>query len=323
MVESQQVEILVIESDDQETPWLGDAFEETGLIHVVQVVPHVESALAALRGPDRVSPSLIILNSQADSHQDEERLTCSLAALGELKSDTDLRSIPVVIVTDSNVQADVLNAYSHGASSFVCKPETEVERRTLISRFSQYWAHVVELPWATPDPGALPIRTIEELADEYQKGKGRSVEILVVDDSEDDVVLLREAFRGCPLVEIVGVVENGDLALQFLRQEGEFVNSRRPGLVLMDIDMPRKNGFEVLTEMQADSRLSNVPVVMLTTSKQESDILRAYGSGACSFIAKPVNFNAMKSIARHFALYWALVADVPRGDLSDPALAPA
>jgi CheY-like chemotaxis protein len=122
VVEAQQVEILLVESDDQETPWLRDAFEETGLIHVVQLVPHVESALAVLRGPDQVSPSLIILNSQTNSSQDEEHLACSLAALGELKSDEDLRSIPVVIiVTDSNVQADVLNAYSHGASSFAYK----------------------------------------------------------------------------------------------------------------------------------------------------------------------------------------------------------
>jgi CheY-like chemotaxis protein len=276
VVESQQVEILLVESDDQEIPWLRDAFEETGLIHVVQVVPHVESVFSALRGPDRVSPSLIILNSQTDSDQDDEHLARSLAALGELKSDADLRSIPVVIVTDSNVQADVLNAYSHGASSFVCKPKTEVEQRTLISRFSQYWAHVAELPRANPDPSALPIRTFGELAGDYQNSGGRPIEILIVDDNEDDVVLLREAFSDCPMVEFVGVVEDGDQALQFLRREGEFENSRRPGLVLMDINMPRKNGFEVLTEMQADSRLSNVPVIMLTTSKQESDILRAY-----------------------------------------------
>jgi CheY-like chemotaxis protein len=200
------------------------------------------------------------------------------------------------------------------------KPETEAEQRTLISRFSQYWVHVAELPWANPDPSALPVRTFEELAGEYQKGGGRPVEILVVDDSEDDVVLLQEAFSDCPMVEIVGIVDDGDQALQFLRQEGEFENSRRPSLVLMDINMPRKNGFEVLTEIQTDSRLSNLPVVMLTTSKQESDILRAYASCACSFIAKPVNFDAMKAIARHFALYWALVADVPQGGEPDPVL---
>ena len=312
MVGSQQVEILLVESDDQETQWLRGAFEETGLIHVVQVVPHVQAALLALRGPARVTPSLIILDLQSGARSDEVGLARSLEALGELKSDAALRSIPVVIVTSSSDQADILNAYSHGASSFVSKPETAVDRRTLISRFSQYWAHVAELPWANPNPAALPVRTFEGLAEEFRTNGGRPVEVLIVDDSEDDVVLLKEAFSDCPMVEFVGVVEDGEQALQFLRREGAFKDSRRPGLVLMDINMPRKNGFEVLNEMRADKALSNVPVVMLTTSKQESDILRAYESGACSFIAKPVSFDTMKSIARQFALYWTMVADVPQ-----------
>jgi two-component system, chemotaxis family, response regulator Rcp1 len=127
VVRSQQVEILLVECDDQESQWLSDAFEETGLIHVVQVVPHVKAAIAALRGPDRVSPSLIMLDIQGAGGANDFGLAQSLQALSELKGDDALRSIPVVIVTKNNVQADVLNAYSHGASSFVCKPETEAE----------------------------------------------------------------------------------------------------------------------------------------------------------------------------------------------------
>jgi CheY-like chemotaxis protein len=322
VVRSQQVEILLVEGDDQESQWLSDAFEETGLIHVVQVVPHVKAALKLLRGPDRVSPSLIILDIQGADGSDDFGLAQSLEALGELKGDDALRSIPVVITTSNTVQADVLNAYSHGASSFVCKPETVAERRTLISRFSQYWAQVAELPWATPDPAALPVRTFEDLAEEFRNSGGRPIEVLIVDDSEDDVVLLKEAFRDCPMVEFVGAVEDGEDALKFLRREEGFENARRPGLVLMDINMPRKNGFEVLTEMRSDPLLSNVPVVMLTTSKQESDILRAYEGGACSFIAKPVSFDTMKSVARQFALYWTTVADIPQSEDSDVCSAP-
>ncbi len=317
MVGSQQVEILLVESDDQQNQWLRDAFEETGLIHVVQVAPHVQAALQALRGPDRVTPSLIILDIQAGTSCDETGLARSLEALGELKGDSELRSIPVVIVTSSSLQADVLNAYSHGASSFVCMPETVDERRTLISRFSQYWAYVAELPWTNPDPASLPVRTFHELAEEFKSSGGRPIEILIVDDSDDDVVLLKEAFSDCSMVEFIGAVEDGEQALKFLRREGVFENSRRPGLVLMDINMPRKNGFEVLSEMRADTQLSNVPVVMLTTSKQESDILRAYEGGACSFIAKPVSFDTMKSVARQFALYWTMVADIPQSEDAD------
>jgi CheY-like chemotaxis protein len=191
----------------------------------------------------------------------------------------------------------------------------------LISRFSQYWAQVAELPWANPDPTTPPVRTFEDLAEEFRTCGGRPIEVLVVDDSEDDVVLLKEAFSDCPMVEFVGAVEDGEQALQFLRRQGTFRNAKRPGLVLMDINMPRKNGFEVLSEMRSDIQLSNVPVVMLTTSKQESDILRAYEGGACSFIAKPVSFDTMKSVARQFALYWTTVADIPQDEDSD--LAPA
>ncbi len=323
MVGSQQVEILLVEGDGQESQWLSDAFEETGLIQIVRVVPHVKAALDALRGSDRITPSLIMLDIQRAADSDDFGLAESLEALGELKGDDDLRSIPVVIVTSNNLQADVLNAYSHGASSFVCKPESEAERATLISRFSQYWARVAELPWANPDPERLPVRTFEELAEEFRASRRRPIEILIVDDSEDDVILLKEAFSDCPMVEFIGAVEDGDKALQFLRREGEFSTVKRPGLVLMDINMPRKNGFEVLTEMRSDAVLSNVPVVMLTTSKQESDILRAYDGGACSFIAKPVNFDTMRSVARQFALYWTTVADIPQGEDLDLLPAPA
>jgi len=323
VVGSQQVEILLVEGDDQESQWLSDAFEETGLIQVVRVVPHVKSALEALRGSDRITPSLIMLDIQRAANSDDYGLAESLEALGELKGDDDLRSIPVVIVTSNSLQADVLNAYSHGASSFVCKPKTESERATLISRFSQYWARVAELPWANPDPETLPVRTFEELAEEFRASCRRPIEILIVDDSEDDVILLKEAFSDCPMVEFIGSVDDGDKALQFLRREGEFNSAKRPGLVLMDINMPRKNGFEVLTEMRSDPALSNVPVVMLTTSKQESDILRAYDGGACSFIAKPVSFDTMKSVARQFALYWTTVAEIPQGEDSDLLPAPA
>ena len=75
--------------------------------------------------------------------------------------------------------------------------------------------------------------------------------------------------------------------------------------------MPCMNGFEVLAEMRADAQLARMPVIMLTTSKQESDILRAYSDGACSFISKPVNFDRMRQIAQRFALYWTTVANTP------------
>lgn len=311
VVTHKQIEILLVENDESESRWLCDAFEETGLIQVVQVVPDVHSALMALRGPGQITPSLILLDTESLGVSDEASLARSLETLAELKGDSELRSIPVVIVTDNTQQADILNTYNHGASSFVCKPESPKERRTLISRFSQYWANVAELPRTAVNAESLPERTLDEIVEEFCKGSHGPIEVLIVDDSEDDTLLLKEAFSDFPMIEFIGEVQDGEQALRFIRREGEFQNARRPRLVVLDINMPRKNGFEVLHEMRIDSQLSNIPVVMLSTSRQEADILRAYDEGVCSFIAKPVSYNTMKDIARKFAMYWSMVAHLP------------
>ncbi len=138
------------------------------------------------------------------------------------------------------------------------------------------------------------------------------LEILVVDDNEDDVLLLQESLRDLPTVNLLHAVHDGEEALMFLRREGRYVQACRPGLVLLDINMPKKNGFEVLAEMKNDPLLRIIPVVMLTTSNRDADVVTAYGGGACSFVTKPVNFDRLKLIAEHFVCYWTTVVQVPR-----------
>ena len=316
MVDSQQIEILLVASDDAGTDWLRTGFEKTGLINVAQVVPDGPSALNWLRGLSPLSavsspspsPSLILLDLCREGDAD---LPTDLEVLAELKSDEAIRSIPVVVVTNNAAQSDVLNAYSRGACSFVSRPESVKEQEQLLRRFASYWSQVALLPRIDQSP-VLPAS--DDSIDRLVDARIPPIEVLIVDDSEDDVLLLREAFADCSLVSFIEAIEDGELALKFLRREAPFTNARRPGLVLLDINMPKKNGFEVLAEMRADARLSNVPVVMLTTSKQESDILRAYANGACSFISKPVSFDRMRRIAEQFAIYWTLVSDVPSAD---------
>lgn len=138
------------------------------------------------------------------------------------------------------------------------------------------------------------------------------LDILVVDDNEDDVLLLQESLCDLPAVNLVHAVHDGEEALTFLRREGRYAQACRPGLVLLDINMPKKNGFEVLAEMKNDPSLRMIPVVMLTTSSRDSDITTAYGGGACSFVTKPVDFDRLKLIAEHFVCYWTTVVQVPR-----------
>ena len=321
MVGSKQIQILLVESDEAESQWLSSAFEETGLMSVVEVASDGAAALACLRGESPYStpaePSLILIDVHGTAGL-QPALARDLELLAELKSDATLRSIPVVVVTDSTAESDILNAYSHGACSFVSKPASVDERRCLFSRFAGYWAQVAQLPRAVNESEDVFGRSLDDAASSGDP-QIAPIEILIVDDSEDDVVLLQEAFSGCPLVDFIERVEDGEEAMRFLRREGPYSNARRPALILLDINMPRKNGFEVLAEMRADETLCRIPVVMLTTSKQETDILRAYENGACSFISKPVNFDRMREIAHQFATYWALVADIPDNHESIPA----
>ena len=137
------------------------------------------------------------------------------------------------------------------------------------------------------------------------------MEILLVEDNEDDILLEQEALSEAKLVNLMHVVRNGEEAMAYLRCEGNYQNARMPGLILLDINMPKKNGFEVLNEMKADPALIHIPVVMLTTSDNEADVVKSYAKGACSFITKPMDFGKFTDVVKQFALYWALVARVP------------
>jgi CheY-like chemotaxis protein len=137
------------------------------------------------------------------------------------------------------------------------------------------------------------------------------IEILLVDDNDDDVLLLEESLRDSKFVNLLQVVRDGEEALNYLRRQGPFANATLPGLVLLDINMPKVNGFEVLSAMKEDPVLRTIPVVMLTTSTRDEDIVRSYSGGACSFVSKPVSFEKLKEVIKQFALYWSLVAVVP------------
>ena len=142
--------------------------------------------------------------------------------------------------------------------------------------------------------------------------RNKPIEILLVEDNDDDVVFIREAFADANLLNLLNGVKDGVEAMAYLRREGEYEDRNLPGLVLLDINMPRKNGFEVLEEMKADPLLRQVPVIMLTCSKREEDVVRSYDGGVSTFITKPVSFDAFQEMVRRFSLYWTLVARIPR-----------
>lgn len=141
------------------------------------------------------------------------------------------------------------------------------------------------------------------------------LKILVVDDSDDDILLLHEAFRDEPRVEMLPAVRNGDAALAFLRGVADSKHSNRPGLVLLDVNMPGKTGFEVLTALKGDPALKEIPVVMLSTSSLESDISRAYACGANSFVTKPGSFDVLRVLTRDLVDNWSTTDRQPPSEM--------
>jgi CheY-like chemotaxis protein len=137
------------------------------------------------------------------------------------------------------------------------------------------------------------------------------VELLLVEDNEDDMLLIDEAFAEAKLMNVIQKVRDGEEALAYLRQEGRFKNAHRPGLVLLDINMPKKNGFEVLAAMKEDPRLRAIPVIMMTTSDRDEDIVRSYAGGACSYVRKPMSVDEFARVVKEFELYWTLVSRIP------------
>lgn len=139
----------------------------------------------------------------------------------------------------------------------------------------------------------------------------RPVEILLVEDSPADVLITEEAFAQARLINTIYVVEDGVEALAFLRAEGRYAGARRPDLILLDLNLPRKNGHEVLAEIKADPALMQIPVVVLTTSRAEADVLQAYGLHANCYVVKPVEFTNFVAAVQSIRQFWMSVVTLP------------
>lgn len=137
------------------------------------------------------------------------------------------------------------------------------------------------------------------------------VEILLVEDNEDDVLIIQEAFGESNAINVINSVSDGEEALNYLRRDGKYKGIALPSLVLLDINMPKKNGFEVMEAVKADPQLRSIPIIMLTMSEREEDIQRSYAGGACSYIRKPVNLDQFRSLVRLFELYWTMISHLP------------
>jgi CheY-like chemotaxis protein len=146
------------------------------------------------------------------------------------------------------------------------------------------------------------------------------ITILVADDDLDDCLLIKDALVEARLANDLHFVHDGEELLDFLYRRGQYtepINSPRPGLILLDLNMPKKDGREALQEIKAVAHLRQIPIVVLTTSKAEEEIYHSYDLGASSFIAKPVTFATLVDLMKTLGRYWFEIVELPtarRGD---------
>ena len=148
----------------------------------------------------------------------------------------------------------------------------------------------------------------------------RPIEILLVEDSPSDTELTVETLRGAKLRNQLSVVDDGEEAMQFLHQEGRYADAPRPDLILLDLDLPRKDGREVLAEIKADDNLFSIPVVVLTASLGEEHMLRAQELRADSYITKPVELARFLEAVRELESFCLLVVTLPPRPVGDAVL---
>jgi Response regulator containing a CheY-like receiver domain and an HTH DNA-binding domain len=139
----------------------------------------------------------------------------------------------------------------------------------------------------------------------------KPIEILLVEDSRGDIGLIEEVFEEAKIRNNLHIAEDGEEAILFLNKQGQFLEAPRPDIILLDLNLPKKDGREVLQEVKEDDNLRNIPIVVLTTSKAEEDILKSYNLHANAYIAKPVDFDQFIKVIKSIEDFWLQVVKLP------------
>ena len=145
-----------------------------------------------------------------------------------------------------------------------------------------------------------------------ERGECQPVHVLLVEDDPGDVLMTKEAFEHYKLRNVLHVVTDGEQALHFLRRTGGYADAPRPGLILLDLNLPRLDGLEVLAELKADPVLKVIPVVILTTSQAQQDVLRSYVLHANAYVSKPVDFETFMEVIRQIDNFFVTVVQLAR-----------
>jgi len=157
----------------------------------------------------------------------------------------------------------------------------------------------------------MTVRQVDMMANQ---ATAKQIEILLVEDNEGDIGLVEEVFQEAKIRNNLYIAEDGEEAMLFLHKEGKFSDVPRPDIILLDLNLPRKDGREVLKEIKENDSLKRIPVVVLTTSKSEEDIFRSYNLHANSYITKPVDFDQFIKVIKSIEDFWLDVVKLPSKD---------
>jgi two-component system response regulator len=153
---------------------------------------------------------------------------------------------------------------------------------------------------------------------DQRKIRCKPIEILLVEDNAGDVRLTRESFKDAKVHNSLHVARDGEEAMEYLCRKGKYADAPRPDLILLDLNLPRKDGREVLAEIKADEDLKRIPVVILTTSKSEEDVLKSYNLHANCYVTKPLDFDRFIGVVQAIEDFWFTVVRLPaRGGAGD------
>lgn len=138
-----------------------------------------------------------------------------------------------------------------------------------------------------------------------------SIRVLLVEDNPADALLAQESFEESPYSVHLDLVENGEQAMQYLRQEDQYEEAPRPDIMLLDLNLPRKDGRQVLAEIKSDDSLRTIPVIIITSSHDQEDVIQSYHLHANCYITKPVNLKRLQKVIQHFEDFWFSIARLP------------
>ena len=328
------LQVLLVEDSSGDLRLTQEAFREVNPLIQLHVAADGVEAMAFLRREGAQAqaprPDLILLDLNLPKMDGRD-------VLAHIKEDKALQTIPTLVLTSSAAESDVVRSYELRANCYLSKPMQFEAFHDLVKSINDFWLTQVKLPQrdkaepreavsllppvegaagsSCPDSSSRDRGHLSALGAQVMQaigGGGMPIQVLLVEDSPGDVRLTQEAFNDANTSICLHVANDGVEAMAFLRHEGVHVNAPRPDLILLDLNLPRMDGREVLAHIKDDDGLKTIPTVILTTSDAEVDIVKSYQLQANCYLTKPVQLDSFENLVKSINDFWLTKVKLPQ-----------